>query len=127
MGKYGRTAVMAAELVERDPRVAPREAWQRAVDEVFATSESGRKKACPRDAFLGLCEAGVVRGVRAGPYTGSEKNKGYVLRALEVVRKDSRLLANQAAPWRRAVGHGDKAHNQQLDVLRGLWESGRIR
>jgi hypothetical protein len=46
---------------------------------------SAQKKGCPRGAFLGLCEEGLVKGIPAGNYTTSKDNKAYAVRAAELL------------------------------------------
>ena len=61
MGKYGDAAVQATNLI-RQGGYHPRDAWKTAVRHQFPTQKSAREKGCPRAAYLGLCEAGIVRG-----------------------------------------------------------------
>ncbi len=88
MNKYGQAAIRAAELLNAKEASTPAEAWETATIEIFGTSSS-QSKGCPKYAFLGLCETGRVRGVKAGCYTQSKQNKGYALKALELLDKDS--------------------------------------
>lgn len=124
MGKYGDVARRAATLIESRPSLTPRDAWNEAAAEVFPESRSARLKACPRDAFLGLCEMGAVGGIPAGSYTRSVKNKAYVSRALETVRRNPGILDDQRRLWITATQGLDKKQNGQLDVLDALWRSG---
>ena len=55
--------------------------WRRSIP----TSVSAQKKGCPRGAFLGLCEDGLVKGIPAGNYTVSKDNKAYAVRAAELL------------------------------------------
>jgi hypothetical protein len=75
MGKYGETAKIAVALISENPFISPVDAWEAAVARVFPSSESSRKKSCPKGAFQGLCEEGMVAGVNPGNYTRSLKTK----------------------------------------------------
>lgn len=92
MGEYGQAALAAVDMIVQGVEPQPREAWGKAVVAVLRDSPSSQKKSCPRDAFLGLCELGVVAGVPAGFYTSSEKNKLYVERGLRALRSDALLI-----------------------------------
>jgi hypothetical protein len=95
-----------------------------AVAVAFPESASLQEKGCPLDAFLGLCEEGLVSGVPAGTYTRSVKNKQHAVEAVGLLRFDPSLAANTSALWRRVAG--DKKHNAQMDVVIGLWRAGVI-
>ena len=61
MGKYGKTAVIAVNLLRENKTSDPIKAWELASYQVFPDSESSRSKSCPKNAFLGLCEDGQIR------------------------------------------------------------------
>src|SRR5687767_12681354 len=90
MQQYGEVAISAAELT-RTAGVPPAEAWERAVQTIFPQSASLQEKSCPRGAYLGLCEEGLVVGVPAGSYTQSSNNKGYAVRAVDLLMRDGGL------------------------------------
>lgn len=126
MGKFGEAAIRAVNLVSQDDALSPVDAWKKAVGEFFPGSKHQRRKGCPRDAFLGLCEMGVVRGIRAGSYTTSEKNKGYAVRALAALRSDPSLVEHKTRLWAIALEGADKEENKQMDVLVTLWREGLV-
>jgi hypothetical protein len=68
----------AALMAARDSSAGtnPKARWDRAMEILYPTSPSARKKGCPRGAFLGLCEEGLVKGIPAGDYTASKDDKG---------------------------------------------------
>jgi hypothetical protein len=121
MGKYGDAAVLAAGMLAHDEHLSPREAWMRAVAQLFPHSPSSQRKGCPRDAFLGLCEMGAIVGVKPGAYTQSVKNKGYVARALPALRADPALASDEKRLWTLATSGADTRPNGQMDVLVTLW------
>jgi hypothetical protein len=61
--RYGEAALMAT----RGPsaRTNPVAQWDSAMETLYPTSPTARKKGCPRGAFLGLCEEGLVKGIPA--------------------------------------------------------------
>lgn len=101
---------------------APRDAWNAAATERIASLES-RKKGCPRSAFLGLCEAGLVEGIPAGEYIGSKKNKQYAVDAVRLLVEDASLINDLPTLWKRLT---PKQHNQQMNVVAALWNEGFI-
>lgn len=128
MNKYGQSAIEAAKLCQQNGHLSPKTAWEQAVTNLFDTSAS-RKKGCPRNAFLGLCEEGLVRDIPAGNYTGSVKNKRYALRAVSFLRQDARLADDLEHLWKMVMAGEDepKSHNQQMEVVAALWKQGLIR
>ena len=123
MALYGKAAVRAFELIQSGHYRDPEEAWFKAVKE-YTNSKSSVKKGCPRGAFLGLCEEGIIAGVPKGIYTDSELNKGYALEALRILR-ETNYTPTRDALWNQIV-KVNKAHNGQMDVVLSLWESGYI-
>jgi hypothetical protein len=117
MGKYGRAAVQAAELLRSGKFREPRAAWDAAVGKIFPDSASAQNKCCPRDAFLSLCELGLVDSVAPGRYTRSVKNKSYVMRAVELLRVNPELSNNENELWRAVLAGERKAPNHQMEVV----------
>ncbi len=126
MTKYGRTAITAVRLFTTGLAESPRAAWSTAARDIFGPSTSSAEKGCPRDAFLGLCEEGLVRGIPAGQYTRSEKNKRYALDALTVLRRNPELATHSRVLWDVVMGDEAKVHNGQMDVVTALWEQGLV-
>nr|WP_051348398.1 hypothetical protein [Peribacillus kribbensis] len=60
MGKYGTAAVQAAELLINFTCKTPIDAWNEATTEIFGRGTHSQKKGCPKGAFLGICEAGLL-------------------------------------------------------------------
>jgi hypothetical protein len=112
MGAYGNVAIRATALIRTGRCGAASEAWQVAVREAFPGKLPSQKKGCPRGAYLGLCEEGLVAGVPAGSYTGSRVNKVYALSALRLLETDATLAAeSQASLWRRVMKGQEKRPN----------------
>lgn len=75
MGKYGEAAVRAVLLLNSGKAACPDEAWETATSELFGKGTFSQSKGCPRLAFLGLCEAGLVKGVNSSQRMKNSKNK----------------------------------------------------
>ena len=123
MGKFGEVAIMATKSLQRQIGLAPLDAWKQAAIEVFPNSKSSREKGCPKNAFLGLCEEGVLNGINSGDYTRSVDNKRYALDALLLLRKQPTLSQDKNALWRKILNGANKKHNAQMDVVVSLWEN----
>jgi hypothetical protein len=85
--RYGEAALMAARH-RSSGDIDPVARWESAMENLYPTSPAARKKGCPRGAFLGLCEAGLVKGIPAGRYTASRDNKACAVRARVVDRRN---------------------------------------
>lgn len=127
MARYGQAAVRAVALVSDGQFRSIAEAWSRATSDV---GQSDPDK-CPKSAFFGLCEEGLVRGVPAGDYSRSKLklNKQYALEALRLIGEDkakARLTPKElwAAVMER-LGI-EKAYNDQMEVVLDLWNEGLI-
>jgi hypothetical protein len=120
MGIYGEAAIRATEYVTSGVVPCPRAGWDRAIAEL-SKSDSCRKKACPRNAFLGLCEAGRIVGVNAGKYGAPDPNENgqYALDAHQILKSTPNLSKNKKALWAEAAP--PIKENQQMDVVIALW------
>ena len=58
--RYGQAAIMATQQ-SSSVNVDPVTTWESAMERLYPTSPTARKKGCPRGAFLGLCEEGPGR------------------------------------------------------------------
>jgi hypothetical protein len=122
--RYGEGALVAARQ-EASADIGPLARWERAMQKVYPTSVAARKKGCPRGAFLGLCEEGLVKGIPAGHYTASRDNKAYAVRAVILLSKGEQKLSISAL-WNAVTNGSEKAHNNQMDVVLALWRNGLI-
>jgi hypothetical protein len=123
---YGRAAVMAVGLIEAAEAESPRDAWDQATTSLFRAGTATQKKGCPRCAFLGLCEEGLVKGVCGGDYTTSTKNKQYAVDAVALLRRQPALADRPRQLWMRVMKGIPKTHNGQMDVVTALWKHGLI-
>lgn len=126
MGKYGQAAIRATSFIKQRAATAPEDAWSRAVAETFPNSISSQQKGCPRGAYLGLCEEGLVSGVPAGRYTRSQDNKRYAIQAVRLLWREPALAQDRKMLWRRIMNGVTKRANSQMDIVVALWEKGLI-
>ncbi len=126
MTRYEQAAVEAVKLINVGTIVDPHNAWTQATINIFGRGKSSQVKGCPRGAFLGLCEAGLVKGVPAGTYTRASKNKKYAVDAVAALKVNSALASDKQALWKAVLRGKTKSHNEQLDVVIALWNSGLI-
>ena len=131
MGSYGQAAIDAVKLIKIGRATGPIDAWTKATISLFGKGTSAQKS-CPRDAFLGLCDYGLVKNIKAGNYTDSIDNKTYAVEAVKLLKaKPSLGSGTKMDLWRRvmkAVGEPtNKIHNQQMDVVLALFNNRLIR
>jgi hypothetical protein len=121
--KFGEAALIAARL-EVPTQVTAAQRWDTAVRQLYPDKPYMQKKSAPRAAFLGLCEAGAVKGISAGDPTPQNRNKEYAVKAVELLRAGTHRTIPSL--W-TAVAEGDEApHAAQLDVVMALWKNGLI-
>lgn len=123
MGKFGKVAIEATRLLSSAEVSDPREAWRSAAQDLLSHSTSMMRKNCPRNAYLGLCEAGLVKGAPRGHWTTSDDNKRYAVRAVEALRIDSAWLKKPMHLWRVVSRSENKTPNNQIDVVFALWSN----
>jgi hypothetical protein len=126
MGKFGEVAIEAVGRLGSGASRSPVDAWRAAAEAAFPNSPSSADKGCPKGAFLGLCEDGLVLGAPKGTWTGSALNKAYAVRAVAALRADPAWLQRKRDLWREVSGPGTKVENGQLDVVFSLWRAGLI-
>ena len=124
MKKYEQVTLLAMDHIKNNNET-PEIAWKNASIEVFGKGTSSQKKSCPKNSFLGICEEGLIKEIPKGNYSNIEnnKNKKYVLEALELISNDKTLLDNKMNLWLKI---NSKKYNQQLDVLFTLINEGYI-
>ena len=122
--KYGEAALIAARMETYGKAITPSDRWNEATKRLYPTSPSAQRKGGPRFAFLGLCEAGLVKGIAAGRYAPSNKNKAYALRAVGLLKADTHRTVN--ALWAEVTDGEELPHNSQMDVVLALWKNDLI-
>lgn len=128
MSKFGKVAILAAKRAQNG--MVPQQAWEQSTEEVFPDRPASRDKGCPRYAFLGLAEEGLIVGIRPGDYTNSQDNKRYAVAGVRLLKNEPHLCTNVNKMWRRVMRNEqdkNKQHNEQMDVVAGLWKNGYIR
>lgn len=127
INEYGDVAIRAVEKIRSGTVDSPAAAWDTAAREIFPGRIHRQRKGCPRGAFLGLCDEGLVLDVPAGRYTRSIDNKAYALRAVELIRSAPDLVAQgRRALWNRVEAKA-RSHNSQMDVVLALHQSGLLK
>jgi hypothetical protein len=121
--RYGEAALIATRQ-ESSADVNPIVRWENAMKTLYPTSSAARKKSCPRGAFLGLCEAGLVKGIPAGQYTASKDNKDYAVRAAALLTAGTQRWSTGAL-W-KAVAKPAMTHKNQMDIVLALWNNDLI-
>ena len=122
--RYGEAALMAARQGS-STSISPVVGWESAMEKLYPTSPTARKKGCPRGAFLGLCEEGMVKGIPPGQYASSKENKAYAVRAATLLAEGTQSWSISAL-WQAVTNDPGKAHNSQMDVVMALWKNGLI-
>jgi len=86
-----------------------------------------------REAFLGLCAAGLIRGVSSATCTepSSSPNRSYSVIAVRLLEANPDLArATKIELWRRVMKElamdPKKKPNEQMDVVLTLWNQGLI-
>jgi hypothetical protein len=132
MGKFGDTAVRATELLRSSHR-SGEDAWRQVAEAVFAGAPTSINKTCPREAFLGLCQRGMLAGVPASScrHVDWRLNRSYAIAAAQLLLTEPHLAhSGKAELWRRVVSECGadpaKRHNSQLDVVLALFAKGWI-
>ncbi|MEH7455453.1 DUF6979 family protein [Gottfriedia acidiceleris] len=125
MGNYGEAAIRSIELITENSHYNPVSAWNQATTEIFGKGTSSQKKGCPKNAFIGLCEAGLVKGVTFDRNLES-KNKSYAINAIHLLKKDPTLVNDMNELWNKVLNGESKVHNSQMDVVISLWKNNLI-
>jgi hypothetical protein len=114
---YGSIAI----AVSKEGR-SPKEEWAKA-SKLFFDSKDSQDKNCPRSAFLGLCEQGLVKGIKRGIYL---TNSEYALIAVKILTNNATFSRKEL--WEEVKEHLNisKSHNSQMDVVIALFENKMI-
>jgi hypothetical protein len=121
--RYGQAAILAAQHGANG--ADPVALWESALEKMYPTSPVARKRNGPREAFLGLCEEGLIKGISTGSYTNPNDNKAYAVRAVALL-KAAEQHWSKSALWHEVTGGVEKQENGQIDVVLALWNNGLI-
>src|SRR5260370_2843899 len=122
--RYGEAALLAVRMDTYGKALSPLERWNEAVKKLYPTSPTAQRKGGPRNAFLSLCEAGLVKGISAGQYAPSNKNKAYATRAVSLLQAGTHKTVNSL--WAEVTDGEDIPHHSQMDVVLALWKNDLI-
>ncbi|SFS21157.1 hypothetical protein SAMN05421771_4064 [Granulicella pectinivorans] len=122
--RYGEAALMAVRMETYGKQITPGERWAQATKTLYPTSEKAQRKTAPKGAFLGLCDAGLVKGIPAGKYGATRDNANYAIAASALLVAGTHTSVSSL--W-AAVTNGDGTeHQSQMDVVMALWKNGLI-
>ncbi|ANA81025.1 hypothetical protein PVOR_07255 [Paenibacillus vortex V453] len=126
MNNYGKSAIRSVELIHSGEVSYTEEAWEIATREFFTI----KTKACPRSAFLGLCEAGLIKDVYQThikqPLKAST-NKDHTVEAVKLLSENEAYASFKPLQlWRTLMNGNPKSHNFQMDVVLALWKNDLI-
>ena len=122
MSKYREVAVQAVNLYRNGSVPDPVKAWTDSAKKIFPGSTNLQNKGCPKGAFLGLCNEGLVSGVPAGNYSRTSKNGKYAIDAVNILKSNKFLASQPDMLWKKVAGN-TISENHQMDVVIGLWEA----
>jgi hypothetical protein len=123
MALYDQIALDAVYFCKEQNLLSPREAWDKAARSHYPDKEAARNKGCPKSAFLGLCEEGIVENIPTGGYIKGKLNKSYALRALELLESNPNLNIKEL--WK--LVQPNKSHNEQMNVVKALFDQGLVK
>ncbi len=107
----------------RNEKLTPKAAWEKATEEY---RESIQKKGCPKNAFIGLCETGKIKGIEKTKLEPKTKNGKYAIEALKFINKDISIKEL----WKKVLietrENLNKSHNNQMNVVKVLFENNEI-
>jgi hypothetical protein len=122
--KYGEAALVAARAETFGKAITPSDRWNEATKKLYPNNPSLQRKGGPRNAFLSLCEAGLVKGIPAGQYAPSHKDKNYAARAVSLLEAGTHKTINTL--WAEVTDGEDVPHQSQMDVVLALWKNDLI-
>jgi len=125
INEYGQIALRAVEIFKKE-QYGLDKCWMQAAYKIYPQSISCAEKGCPRYAFLGLCEEGMVIGIEKGNYTGSILNKAYAVAAVKLLRQKNLNDINPKELWNQLPLNHPDTHNHQMDVVSALWRNNLI-
>ena len=126
--RYGEAALMAVRMETYGKALTPAERWDDAVKKLYPTTPAGQKKSAPRAAFLGLCEAGLVKGIVQAPRepvsSAGNRGKDYAVEAVRLLKAGTHKTVSQL--WGAVTEGEDVQHASHIDVVLALWKNGLI-
>ena len=125
MSKYAQAAVETVRKNQGKSSLDMRQEWDKTMMEYYPTKKPSREKGCPRNAFLGLSEAGLIMGIPTGDYGVKlgNVNKRYAVDAVALLQAGSEPDKKQL--W-AAVTDANKKPNHQMDIVLALLHEGML-
>ncbi|MEK3910670.1 hypothetical protein [Paenibacillus sp. FSL H7-0331] len=73
--------------------------------QIFGEGTHSQKKGCPKNAFIGGCEAGFVKGINSGSHSDRKSKNIKVMRLgqLSCLRLKPELAEDKHALWKEVV------------------------
>jgi hypothetical protein len=124
MNKYAQVAIRTVKEININGR-SPIIVWKEQADLIFGHGSSSANKGCPKGAFLGLCENGLIKGIPKGSYTKSIKNKEYAIKAITILKKDPDMANYPKDLWSKVINE-EKKPNNQMEIVCELFKAGMI-
>jgi hypothetical protein len=121
--KYGEAALIAARL-DVPERVTATERWDVAVRRLYPDKPYMQKKGAPKGAFLGLCEAGLVKDIAPDGIPSANRNGTFAVKALELLKAGTHRTVTSL--WTEVAAGEDLEHSAQMDVVLALWKNGLL-
>ena len=121
--RYGEAAILTARAEAHYPS-HPGERWGEVIARLYPTSVSAQRKGAPRQAFLSLCEAGLVKGIPAGQYAAPHRGVTYATRAVSLLQAGTHSTINSL--WAEVTDGEQIPHASQMDVVLALWKNNLI-
>lgn len=113
---FGKTTLDAVGLLHNNPQMDYKEAWAQAIVN-HTSSDSTRKKGCPKNAFADLCRCGYVKGIQKQQEKPSTENGRMAIEAVRVLSERGWQLSSKNGFWQKQF---HKHHQGQLDVVLAL-------
>lgn len=120
---FGKTTLDAVRLLHDNHQLDYKEAWTQAIAN-HTSSDSTRKKGCPKNAFADLCKCGYVAGIQKQQEEPSTENGRMAIEALRILSKQDWKLTSKNGFWQKQFR---KHHEGQLDVVLALKDTSLLK
>lgn len=120
---FGKTTLDAVRLLHDNLQLDYKEAWTLAIVN-HTSSDSTRKKGCPKNAFADLCRCGYVKGIQKQQEEPSTENGRMAIEALRILSKQNWKLTSKNGFWQKQFR---KHHEGQLDVVLALKDTSLLK
>jgi len=121
---YEKASLDAMKLIRQG--ASPPQAWEQSVGH-YTNSQSARTKGCPRGAFLGLCQEGLVKDVPAQRYTASMASKNYAISTVMLLKQGSTNVENINEIESFVMPERQRGDQGEIRIACVLWKNGLIR